>query len=362
MHSGVNRSHRLHSKQVFTSVTHFFSCSQCLCWWNLLVAFYFWIWTTEEKTGHCSVWKYSENYKLRNLLLGDTKQWKSEGCIHHHCCPTHSAVSSVAVPHVMGHREHWEGTGLSSHIACSSQPLQFVLHHANSSNVCKTLHSEQVCSDAERVSLAPPPSALPEPEEQQGGPCGWCPSGPAPRSDVQLEGGPLHCKRVSSRSHSEPVSFPAVSCHSWWHQSKRDVGSLAGVCWGRGGVVLMKGSSCFKGINGSSGFGDFFKFFFLSCWLSVSLAHTSPHRVGVSNSNSKVCVRCCFPVGLAITDVPGRTKHSSFSLGLAETLLNGKAGSLRRHWCESLLRCKSRAQTWDVNKTYGVIQPVNLSL
>lgn len=80
--------------------------------------------------------------------------------------------------------------------------------------VCKTVHGGQVCSDAEGAGRAPPPSALPEPEVSEVVRVFWCLSGPAFHSDVRLEGGPLHCKRVSSRSHSEPVSFPAVSCHS----------------------------------------------------------------------------------------------------------------------------------------------------
>lgn len=145
--------------------------------------------------------------------------------------------------------------------------------------------------------------------------------GTSTHRDVRLEGGPLHCKRVSSRSHSEPVSFPAVACYSWWHQSKRDI-ELGGCMLGRTRAVLVKGSLHFWWINSSFGFGGFC----LSRWLSIPLEHTFHHR-----GSQTVTPRrgCCFPVGPAITDMQGRIKHSSFCLGLKQSLQNSKACSCK---------------------------------
>lgn len=134
--------------------------------------------------------------------------------------------------------------------------------------------------------------------------------GAAAGSAVRLEGGPLHCKRVSSRSHSEPVSFPAVSHHSGWLQSKRDRGGELGWCvlgesrnCGCQGVVAFQGNKqfwCWK----------FLKFIY---FLSVSLVHTFPYRVSQSLSPGVGGVGG--RVGFAFpNDVP------LFDLSLAETL------------------------------------------
>lgn len=132
--------------------------------------------------------------------------------------------------------------------------------------------------------------------------------------------------------------------------------SWAGACWREGRGRAHERVLAFQGNKQFFCLWRLFFLFFKLYWLCVSLVHTSPRRV--SQTVTPRCVGgCCFPVGLAITDMPRRTKHSSFCLGLAETLLNGKAGSLLRHWYKSLLRCKSRAQTRDMNKTYGVVQP-----
>lgn len=72
-----------------------------------------------------------------NPLLVDMEPRKSRGCVLQHCCPACSAVSSVSMLHMMGHRESREGTGVGGHIACSRQPLHFVLHHANSPSIFK---------------------------------------------------------------------------------------------------------------------------------------------------------------------------------------------------------------------------------
>lgn len=103
---------------------------------------------------------------------------------------------------------------MSSHSATFKPTIVVALRRGNSSGVCITLCAVDRCNDAEGApsGCAPPPCAVPGPEEQRG--CVWRVAvGTGARSAVRLEGGPLHCKRVSSRSHSEPVSFPAVSCH-----------------------------------------------------------------------------------------------------------------------------------------------------
>lgn len=91
---------------------------------------------------------------------------------------------------------------------------------------------------------------------------------------------------------------------------------------GEGRVTLVEESLRFKQINSSSGFGGFC----LSHQLSVSLVQTSIHIISLTVTPRRWC---CFLVGLAITDLPGRGKHSSFCLGLTETPLNGIAGSCK---------------------------------
>lgn len=233
-HSGVNRSPRLPSKQVCTSGTHFFSCSTAFAgetWWLCSN------WTAEEKAGCCSPWKYSENYKLRNLLLGHPEQWKSRGCILHPCCPACSAaVSSVSVLQVAGHRESWEGGGVSSHTARSSQPLRLPF----------VMGSPRVfvppCVVAWSAVMQKGADVLHHLVLCLGPRSGEAVRGCGRRDPVRLEGGPLHCKRVSSRSHSEPVSFPAVSCHSGWLQSERDRGGAGLVCVRRGQELCLSRS------------------------------------------------------------------------------------------------------------------------
>lgn len=74
------------------------------------------------------------------------------------------------------------------------------------------------------------------------------------------------------------------------------------------GVVAFQGNKQFWCLR-------FLKFIY---FLSVSLVHTFPHRVsqtvtsGVGGGGGGV--------GFVFPDVPGRTKHSSFDLSLAETL------------------------------------------
>lgn len=103
---------------------------------------------------------------------------------------------------------------MSSHIAGSSQQLwlPFVMETLQVF-ASPYIADRSAMMQKEPVVLHPPPSAVAGREEQRG----WVwlvPVGSSSAQDVRLEGGPLHCKRVSSRSHSEPVSFPAVSCHS----------------------------------------------------------------------------------------------------------------------------------------------------
>lgn len=103
---------------------------------------------------------------MRNSLLGDTEQWKSRGVLFF----TTAFLDTVLCPQCPC-SAYW-GTGRArceQCIACSSQLSEFVLHHAKSPSIHKTLQGGQVCSDAEG---APSPSALPEPEEQRGDLCG----------------------------------------------------------------------------------------------------------------------------------------------------------------------------------------------
>lgn len=91
---------------------------------------------------------------------------------------------------------------------------------------------------------------------------------------------------------------------------------------GRAGVMPVEESLHFKRINSSSGFGGVC----LSHQLSVSLVETFTHVMSLIVTPRRWC---CFLVGLAITDMPGRVKHSSFCLSLTETPLNGIAGSCK---------------------------------
>lgn len=124
------------------------------------------------------------------------------------CC----CVLSVHAPSGWAQRE-LRGSWCQQSHGMFKPPIVVALRHGSFSSVCTTLRGGQACCEAEGAGCSPPPCAVPGPEEQQG--CAWLvPWGAAARSAVRLEGGPLHCKRVSSRSHSEPVSFPAVSRHS----------------------------------------------------------------------------------------------------------------------------------------------------
>lgn len=164
-------------------------------------------------------------WKLRNSLLGDTKQWKNGDCILHHCCPVCSAISLVF--HMTGAQgEHKQSQYIfKARFYLSSFKLHkaFVKWHVSAPCQRSVAAQTKLVLGCVCLGCALPSSAVPGPGKQWGGPWGWGQREQFYRN-VRLEGGPLHCKRVSSRSHSEPVSFPAVSCYSWWHQSKRDIG------------------------------------------------------------------------------------------------------------------------------------------
>lgn len=99
-------------------------------------------------------------------------------------------------------------------------------------------------------------------------------------------------------------------CHATPDDTRvRDVGRDGWVHAGERRVMLVKESLHFKWINSSSGFGGFC----LSRQLSVSLVQTFTHIMSLTVTPRRWC---CFLVGLAITDVLGSVKHSSFCLGL----------------------------------------------
>lgn len=89
---------------------------------------------------------------------------------------------------------------------------------------------------------------------------------------VWLEGGPLHCKRVSSRSHSEPVSFPAVSRHAGSLQGTRGQReSWAAVCvLGESGSCGCQGVVSFQG-NKQFGCLRYFIYLFPVCLFTAHL-------------------------------------------------------------------------------------------
>lgn len=172
---------------------------------------------------------FENTVKIRNWEIFSWTSWAMEEQGLHppsllSCC----CVLSVHTP--SGWAQSWDWAGVSSHTAPSSHPLRLP----------STMGTPQVFV---------PPFVVGRPAVRQKGPVvlhtlccacarssravrGWCRGERLPAA-VRLEGGPLHCKRVSSRSHSEPVSFPAVSRHPGSLQSKRDRGGAGLVCVGR---------------------------------------------------------------------------------------------------------------------------------
>lgn len=235
----------------------------------------------ELKNSGESWWLFSLTvcWKLRNSLLGHTKQEKNGYCILHHCCSVCSAMSLVL--HMTGAwKEHEQ-----SHCIFKAQ------FYPSSCKLCKTFVKWHVSAPCQR-SVAVQTGlvlclswlcSLTFCCAWAWGPVRWSLREQFHRN-VQLEGGPLHCKRVSSRSHSEPVSFPAVSCHSWWHQSKRHRQRWVGACWG------AQGYACERVLAFQMNKQLFWlrRFLFKSsvvCFFSANL-----HSHNVSNSNPKEVV------------------------------------------------------------------------
>lgn len=196
--------------------------------------------------------------------------------------------------------------GVSSHTEHSSQPLWLPSAMETLGvfvSPCMVITCLQWCRRGQLCSLC-----CPCPEEQQGRLwvvsvgssclCGW----KGGRYTVREWVAGLTVNR------SLFLLCHATLDHSRVRGDRRRAGLLC-VCWERVGVVAVKESSHFKGINNSGVWDTLFIYF-----LSVSLVLTFPHTVtpGVGGRGGGV--------GFVFPDVPGRIKHSSLDLSLAETL------------------------------------------